>query len=91
MKTSVIALRGATAPKEFQVTTDGFAPYRSSIPNTLADRVSFAQLIKAYRAPVQGEARYSPSEIASVEVVPVLGRPDPERICSSIWSASISP
>jgi hypothetical protein len=46
--------------------------------------VSFAQLIKVYRAPVQGEARYSPSEIAATEVVPVMGRPDPEGICTSI-------
>jgi hypothetical protein len=46
--------------------------------------VSFAQLIKVCRSPVQGEARYSPSEIASTEVVPVMGRPDPERICTSI-------
>jgi hypothetical protein len=30
------------------------------------------------------EARYSPAEVASVEVVPVYGQPDPERICTSI-------
>jgi hypothetical protein len=41
-------------------------------------------LIKVYRAPVEDEARYSPAEVASTEVVPVSGRPDPERICTSI-------
>ncbi len=77
-------LRHAIAHQPFQITTDGFAPYVNAISDTLADRVSYAQLIKVYRAPQEGEARYSPAEVASVEVVPVLGNPDPERICTSI-------
>jgi hypothetical protein len=68
---------------QFQITTDGFAPYRSAIPNTLEDRASFAMCIKVYRASVADEARYSPAEVASMEVVPVMGRPDPARICTS--------
>ena len=44
----------------------------------------FAMLIKVYRAASEGEARYSPAEVASVEVVPIMGQPDPERICTSI-------
>jgi len=75
-------LRLATSGK-FQITTDGFAPYRSAISNTLEDRASFAMCIKIYRASVAGEARYSPAEVASMEVVPVMGQPDPERICTS--------
>jgi len=79
-------LRHATSGKQkFQISTDGFAPYRSSITTTLHDRISgFAQLIKVYRSPQDGEARYSPAEVASVEVVPVYGDPDPARICTSI-------
>jgi IS1 family transposase len=77
-------LRHATADKAFQITTDGFAPYVKAISDTLADRVGFAQLIKVYRAGTEGEARYSPAEVASVEVVPVFGDPDPKRICTSI-------
>jgi IS1 family transposase len=77
-------LRHATARQRFQITTDGFKPYKTAIPDTLGDRVDFAQLIKVYRAPSEGEARYSPAEVASVEVVPVMGNPDPERICTSI-------
>ena len=30
---------------EFQITTDGFAPYRRAIPNTLEDRCDFAMLV----------------------------------------------
>jgi IS1 family transposase len=73
---------------EFQITTDGFAPYRRAIPNTLEDRCDFAMLIKVYRASVEGEARYSPAEVAAVEEVPVMGRPDPARICTSIIERS---
>ena len=42
-------LRTPPAKKHFQITTDGFAPYRSTIPDTLEDRCDFAQLIKVYR------------------------------------------
>jgi hypothetical protein len=38
-------------------------------------------LVKVYGAPADGEARYSPAE---VKLVPIMGRPDPERICTSI-------
>ncbi len=59
--------------------------YRSAITTTLRDRLTgFAQLIKVYRATQEGEARYSPAEVKSVEVVPVFGNRDPERICTSI-------
>jgi transposase-like protein/IS1 family transposase len=75
-------LRHATSGR-FQITTDGFAPYRSAIPNTLEDRVDFAQLVKVYRATPEGERRYSPAEVVSTEVVPVIGEPDPKRICTS--------
>jgi hypothetical protein len=58
--------------------TDGFVSYRTAIPDTLNDRLSgFAQLIKVYRVPSEGDMRHSP--VASVQVVAVLGRPDRER------------
>ena len=53
-------LRHATARERFQITTDGFAPYRSAISNTLHDRCDFAQLIKVYRAPQEGESATAP-------------------------------
>ena len=45
-------------------------------------------LIKVYRASQEGEARYSPAEVQSVEVVPIMGQPDPDRICTSIIERS---
>jgi IS1 family transposase len=76
-------LRLATAPRPYQVTADGFGTYPSAIDNTLSDRCNFAQLIKVYRASVAGEARYSPAEVVATEAVPVVGNPDPKRICTS--------
>jgi len=76
-------LRHATAHKNFQITTDGFGPYRTAIPNTLEDRASFATLTKVYRASPEGERRYSPAEVVSAEVVPVMGDPELRRICTS--------
>ena len=84
----VEGIRQATSRKRFQITTDGFAPYRYAIPDTLGDRCDFAMLIKVYRSSQEGEARYSPAEVHSVEVVPVMGQPDPERICTSIVERS---
>jgi len=75
-------LNEATAG-QFQITTDGFAPYRDAVSYSLGTRVDFAQLIKVYRASPEGEHRYSPSEVVSTEVVPVIGRPDPNKICTS--------
>jgi IS1 family transposase/transposase-like protein len=85
----VEGIRQVTARTPFQITTDGFAPYRSAITTTLHDRITgFAQLIKVYRASQEGEARYSPAEVASTQVVPIMGQPDPERICTSIVERS---
>ena len=79
----------ATSRSRFQITTDGFAPYRSAITTTLHDRLTgFAQLIKVYRASQEGEARYSPAEVASTVVAPIMGQPDPERIFTSIVERS---
>jgi transposase-like protein/IS1 family transposase len=77
-------LRHATAQQKFQISADGFGPYVAAIGNTLADRASFSQLIKTYRATPEGERKYSPAEVVSTEVVPVLGDPDPRRVCTSI-------
>jgi IS1 family transposase len=77
-------LRLATSSQHFQITADGFPAYPNSIDSTLSDRVDFAQLIKVYGASPDGEARYSPAEVLSTERVPVLGNPDPARICTSI-------
>ena len=72
-------LREATTG-DFQITTDGFSPYLDAVEYSLGMRVDFAQLVRVFQAPREGQQRYSP---AGMEAVPVLGNPDPERIFTS--------
>ncbi len=68
----------------FQLTTDGFKPYRDVVVHSLGGRyIDFAQLIKVYAPPREGEQRYSPGEVSEVVPVPIHGDPDPDRICTS--------
>ena len=68
----------------FQITSDGFAPYKTSIPDTFGDRVDFAMLIKVYRAAPEGERKYCPAEVAVRGGGPSLRKSRSERICTSI-------
>jgi IS1 family transposase len=70
----------------FQLTTDGFAAYPQAVSYSLGVRVDYAQLIKVYgkdRDP-QGEQWYSPPEVVDTIIKPMIGSPDPRRICTSI-------
>jgi transposase-like protein/IS1 family transposase len=68
----------------FQITTDGFAPYRDAVVLSLgAQRVHFAQLIKLYAALNEKETRYSPAECTGCKIVPVFGNPDFEKVSTS--------
>lgn len=67
----------------FQITTDGFTPYPDAINWCFGSRVDYAQLIKIYASPRDGEQRYSPPEVVDAIPVPRIGRPVPQRICTS--------
>jgi transposase-like protein/IS1 family transposase len=67
----------------FQITTDGFKPYVEAVHTSLGTRVDFAQLIKVYAAPRDGEIRYSPAEVVDAVPVPQWGEPELNRICTS--------
>ena len=64
------------------------SPCRFAISTTLNDRADYAMLMKVYAAGPDGERKYNPAEVPSTEVVPVMGRPDPERIRTSIVERS---
>src|SRR6185295_2937347 len=49
----------------------------------LGDRVDYAQVIKIYAQPAEGEARYSPPRITSLVKKPIYGNPDMSRACTS--------
>jgi len=76
-------LRAATSPQRFQISTDGFLPYKSAITTTLSDRCDYARLIKVYAEDPHAEHRYSPADVTHAEKVPVMGNPDPDFICTS--------
>ena len=73
----------ATSRQHFQISTDGFQPYVSAITTTLSDHCDFAQLIKVYTQDPEGQRRYSPPDVTHAEKVPVMGNPDPAKICTS--------
>jgi transposase-like protein/IS1 family transposase len=68
----------------FQVTTDGFGPYRNAIPDTFGDRVDFMQLIKVYGSNgVEEQRKYSPPSVISVDFDAISGLPEQARACTS--------
>jgi transposase-like protein/IS1 family transposase len=70
------------AAGEFQITTDGFAPYRDAIGFTLGGRTDFAQLIKVY-GETPDEHRYSPAKVLGTKAERQHGMPDRDRVCTS--------
>jgi transposase-like protein/IS1 family transposase len=65
---------------QFQVTTDGFRPYRTAIPEAMSG-ADFAQLVKVYAT--KDDHRYSPGEVCDTVKTPINGHPDVDRICTS--------
>lgn len=72
-------LRDATTGR-FQITTDGFKPYKTIIPEAMAS-ADFAQLVKHYAT--KDDHKYSPGEVSSTTKVPINGNPDEHKICTS--------
>jgi transposase-like protein/IS1 family transposase len=75
-------LRRATVG-DFQLTTDGFHPYRAAIPATFGPSLDFAVLIKDYDAAPEDLRRYSPPEVVRITVRIQTGNPDRSQICTS--------
>jgi len=73
----------------FQLTTDGYRPYEAAVSYSLGTRVDYAMLIKVYgNLDVEGERKYSPPEVVETVSKPLIGSPDPRRICTSIVERS---
>lgn len=71
---------------QFQITTDGFQPYRDCVRRTLRDQTDFAQLIKFYANPKDaehGERRYSATQCIGTRAIVRHGKPDRSRISTS--------
>jgi IS1 family transposase len=68
---------------DFQITTDGFAPYRDAVGFILGGRTDFAQLIKIYANNPESETRYSPAQCTGCKKKVIHGRPDMDRVGTS--------
>jgi IS1 family transposase len=73
----------AATSGRFQLTTDGFTPYRRAIPLVFGHRLDFAQLVKVYAAPADDDHRYSPAVVVDARPIVRTGQPDEDRICTS--------
>jgi len=80
--TFIEKLNEATSGR-FQLTTDGFRPYREAVHYSLGTRVDYAMLVKVYAAPTDGEHTYSPPRVIEEIPVPQWGFPDFQKICTS--------
>lgn len=67
----------------FQLTTDGYGGYPDAVQHSLGTRVDYAQLVKMYAQPAEGERRYSPAECIGAKKIALIGNPDPARINTS--------
>jgi transposase-like protein/IS1 family transposase len=69
----------------FQLTTDGFTPYLTAIPEIFGRQLDYATLVKVYGESLDEHAqrRYSPARITEVVATPRIGSPDDDRICTS--------
>ncbi len=66
----------------FQLTTDGYKPYRPAIRAILGARVDYATLVKVYGDSAD-DGRYSPGVVIGTVETAVLGEPDEDRVCTS--------
>ena len=73
-------------PDRFQLSTDGYEGYKTTSLRTLGKDIDFAQLIKLYANPKDGEGgsrRYSVTRCIGTRTVVRRGNPDPSRISTS--------
>lgn len=78
----ILKLRNATTG-HFQISTDGWTAYPESIERVFGIDVDFAQYVKVYAAASEGEGRYTPAKVVDAVLIPKIGMPDYDRICTS--------
>lgn len=66
-----------------QLTSDGHRPYLIAVEAAFGMDIDFAQLVKLYGTPPEGERRYTPAECIGVDVRVIQGNPDRALISTS--------
>jgi IS1 family transposase len=71
--------------KRFQLTTDGLKAYIEAVDTIFGPGIDYAQLVKSYKLDEIGNLarRYSPGDFVSAVKVPVMGKPDMDRVSTS--------
>jgi len=66
-----------------QLTTDGNSAYLAAVEHTFMGEVDYAQLVKVFGNPSDGQVRYSPGKMIGTEREVIRGNPDPMHISTS--------
>jgi IS1 family transposase len=66
-----------------QITSDGHSAYPEAVEAAFGADVDFAQLVKVYANPSEGQKRYSPAECVGCKTEVVTGSLDPAHISTS--------
>ena len=76
-------LQWRIATERFQLTTDGFDPYRTAVEEVFGIGLDYSQLIKVYQPGEANRERYSPSPVLTAVKTPITGNPDHAHISTS--------
>ena len=77
-------LKKATAGR-FRLSSDGFSPYGSIMPQTFGERIDYMQVVKTYGFPGSDDnRRYSPPTVIGIKYEYLCGHPKLDRVCTSI-------
>jgi IS1 family transposase len=66
-----------------QLTSDGLHAYLFAVERAFRGDVDYAQLVKIYGSPTEGQKRYSPAECIGCDRYPITGYPNPDHISTS--------
>lgn len=66
-----------------QLTTDGLRAYLEAVDGAFGADIDFAQLVKMYGKPLDGDHRYSPAECTGIVKTPITGNPKLKNVSTS--------
>src|SRR6266404_2864616 len=66
-----------------QITTDALKTYLNVIEDAFGSQADHVQRLKAYRAPMENETRYSPAKCIGCDMKAVSGNPDFKHVSTS--------
>lgn len=66
-----------------QLTTDGLKAYLEAVEENFGADIDFAQLVKMYGKPIDGDHRYSPAECTGIHKEVIMGEPKLKNVSTS--------